>query len=66
MANSRYRPMRSRRTRTDEMPAFVRVVSVQSARANKATRERRSATIEIVIGAIKVRIDTALDALDRR
>jgi transposase len=37
----------------DEMPAFVPVVSVESARANKAAHERRSATIEIVIGAIK-------------
>ena len=40
----------------DEMPAFVPVVSVKSARANKAAHERRSATIEIVIGAIKVRV----------
>ena len=40
----------------DEMPAFVAVVSVESARANKAGHERRSAPIEIVIGAIKVRV----------
>jgi transposase len=47
----------------DEMPAFVPVVSVESARANKAARERRSA-IEIVIGAIKVRVPGGAEARD--
>src|ERR1700722_11932006 len=48
----------------DEMPAFVPVVSVESARANKAAHERRSATIEIVIGAIKVRVPGGAEARD--
>jgi hypothetical protein len=46
----------------DEMPAFVPVVSVESARANKAAHERRSATIEI--GAIKVRVPGEAEARD--
>jgi transposase len=45
----------------DEMPSFVPVV-VGSARANRATHERRS--IEIVIGAIKVRVPDGADARD--
>lgn len=48
----------------DEMPAFVPVVSVESARANKAAHERRSATIEIVFGAIKVRVPGGAEARD--
>ena len=48
----------------DEMPAFVPVVSVGSARANKAVHERRAAFIEIVIGAIKVRVPGGADARD--
>ena len=48
----------------DEMPAFVPVVSVELARANKAAHERRSATIEIVIGAIKVRVPGGAEARD--
>jgi hypothetical protein len=39
----------------DAMPAFVPVVSVEPAQVNRAAQERRSAVIEIVIGAIKVR-----------
>ena len=38
----------------DEMPTFVPVVSV--AQATKAAPERRRSFIEIVIGAIKVRV----------
>jgi transposase len=38
----------------DEMPSFVPVVSV--AQATKAASERRRSFIEIVIGAIKVRV----------
>ncbi len=47
----------------DEMPSFVPVV-VESARANRATHERRSAFIEIVIGAIKVRVPGGANARD--
>jgi hypothetical protein len=43
------------------MPAFV---PVESARANKAAHERRSAIIEIVIGAIKVRVPGGAEARD--
>jgi transposase len=39
----------------DATPSFVPVV-VDSAQANKAAYERRPAVIEIVIGAIKVRV----------
>lgn len=39
----------------DAMPSFVPVV-VESAQPNKATHERRTVGIEIVIGAIKVRV----------
>jgi transposase len=49
----------------DEMPAFVPVVSVESAQANRAAHEHRPATfIEIVIGAIKVRVPGGSDARD--
>src|SRR6201988_5561236 len=48
----------------DEMPAFVPVVSVESARANKAAHERRLAFIEIVIGTVKVRVPGGTDARD--
>ena len=48
----------------DEMPAFVPVVSVGSARANKAVHERRAAFIEIVIGAIKVRVPSGANGRD--
>jgi transposase len=47
----------------DEMPSFVPVV-VESARANRATHERHCAVIEIVIGAIKVRVPESADARD--
>lgn len=40
----------------DEMPAFVPVVSAEAAQANEARHERRPVCIEIVMGAIKVRV----------
>jgi transposase len=40
----------------DEMPTFVPVVSVESAHATEAAPERRRSFIEIIIGAIKVRV----------
>lgn len=48
----------------DEMPTFVPVVSAESTPVNKATHERRSAFIEIVIGAIKVRVTGGANARD--
>jgi transposase len=48
----------------DEMRSFVPVVSVGPAQANKAAHERRSAVIEIVIGAIKVRVPGGADMRD--
>jgi transposase len=47
-----------------EMPAFVPVVSVESAQPNKAAHERRSVTIEIMIGTIKVRVPEGAEARD--
>jgi transposase len=48
----------------DQIPAFVPVLSVESAQANKAAHGRRPATIEIVIGAIKVRVPGGTEARD--
>ena len=48
----------------DEMPSFVPVVSVESARATKAAPERRRSFIEIVLGAIKVRVLGGAEARD--
>jgi transposase len=48
----------------DEMPTFVPVVSVESTPAHKATHERRGAFIEVVIGAIKVRVPGGANARD--
>ena len=48
----------------DEMPAFVPMVPVESARPSKAGHERRSAAIEIVIGTIKVRVPGGAEARD--
>jgi transposase len=47
----------------DEMPSFVPVV-VDSARANRARPERCFAVIEIVIGAIKVRVPDGANTRD--
>jgi transposase len=48
----------------DEMPAFVPVVSLVPAQANKAAHERRSAAIEIAVGTIKVRVPSGAEARD--
>jgi transposase len=50
----------------DALPAFVPVVSLESTqvRANKAADERHPAAIEIVIGAIKVRVPSGANARD--
>ena len=48
----------------DEMPAFVPVVPVETARPSKAAHERRSAAIEIVIGTIKVRVPGGAEVRD--
>jgi transposase len=48
----------------DEMPTFVPVVSVESAPAKKAAHERRPSFIEIVMGAIKVRVSGGIDTRD--
>jgi len=48
----------------DAMPTFVAVVPMESARANKAAPERRSALIEIMIGAINVRVPGGANARD--
>ncbi len=47
----------------DAMPSFVPVV-VESAQANKAAHERRRVGIEIVIGAIKVRVPGGANTRD--
>ena len=48
----------------DEMPTFVPVVSVESAPAKKAAHEHRASFIEIVMGAIKVRVSGGIDTRD--
>jgi len=48
----------------DEMLTFVPVVPVASAQANKTAPERRPAFIEIVIGAIKVRVPSGANGRD--
>jgi hypothetical protein len=45
------------------MPSFVPVV-VESARVNRARHERCSAVIEIVIGAIRVRVPDGANTRD--
>lgn len=46
----------------DALPAFVPVVSLES--TNKAADDRRPAAIEIVIGAIKVRVPSGANTRD--
>ena len=48
----------------DGVPAFVPVISVESGQANKLTQEARSAAIEIVIGAVMVRVPAGVEAGD--
>ena len=48
----------------DEMAAFVPVVSMASTPASKAARECRLASVEIVIGAVTVRVPSGVEARD--
>jgi transposase len=48
----------------EEVPAFVPVASVALAETNKAAHERCSACIEIVIGAIRVRVPGGANTRD--
>lgn len=47
----------------DAVPSFVPVV-VETARANKAARDHRAVIIEVVIGAIKVRVPDGANPRD--
>jgi len=48
----------------DGMPAFVPVVTTEATQASRAARERRLSSIEIVIGAITVRVPSGCEARD--
>jgi transposase len=48
----------------DGLPAFVPVVSVESDRASVPTQEVRSLAIELVIGAVTVRVPAGAEARD--
>jgi transposase len=48
----------------DGVPAFVPVISVESGQANEPRQEARSDVIEIVIGAIMVRVPAGVGAGD--
>ena len=48
----------------DGMPAFVPVVTIQSAQASKARREHGPVSIEIVIGTVMVRVPGGAEARD--
>jgi transposase len=48
----------------DGVPSFVPVISVESGQANEPTQEARSAVIEIVIGAVMVRVPAGVEAGD--
>jgi transposase len=48
----------------DGLPAFVPVVSVESDRASAPTQEVRSPAIELVIGAVTVRVPAGAEARD--
>jgi transposase len=47
---------------SDDMPAFVPVVSVEPVRAPKARCRERAAAIEIAIGSVWVRVRNGADA----
>jgi transposase len=47
---------------TDNVPAFVPVVPAEAASANKIPSRERAASIEITVGAIKVRVRNGADA----
>jgi transposase len=48
----------------DGVPAFVPVISVESGQANEPRQEARSDVIEIVIGAVMVRVPAGVEARD--
>jgi transposase len=48
----------------DGLPAFVPVVSVGSGQAREPARDVGSAAIELVIGAVTVRVPAGADARD--
>ena len=48
----------------DGVPAFVPVISVESGQANEPRQEARSDVIEIVIGAVMVRVPAGVGAGD--
>jgi transposase len=48
----------------DGVPAFVPVISVESGQANEPSQEARSAAIEIVIGAVMVRVPAGVEGGD--
>ena len=48
----------------DRVPAFVPVISVESGQATEPTQEARSAAIEIVIGAVMVRVPAGVETRD--
>jgi transposase len=48
----------------DGVPAFVPVISVESGQANGPRQEARSDVIEIVIGAVMVRVPAGVEARD--
>jgi transposase len=49
---------------SDGLPAFVPVVSVGSGQAREPARDARSAAIELVIGAVTVRVPAGAEARD--
>ena len=48
----------------DGVPAFVPVISVESGQANEPAQELRAIAIEIVIGAVMVRVPAGAEAGD--
>jgi transposase-like protein len=48
----------------DGVPAFVPVISAESRQANEPAQELRAIAIEIVIGAVMVRVPAGAEARD--
>jgi hypothetical protein len=48
----------------DRVPAFVPVISVESRQANEPAQELRAIAIEIVVGAVMVRVPAGAEARD--
>ena len=48
----------------DGAPAFVPVISVETGQANEPAQQVRSAGIEIVVGAVMVRVPAGAEAGD--